>query len=118
VKRASVIVVAALVLCAGYAFRRTRAAAAGHRHAVAIENMEFSPRSLTIRLGEQVVFTNRDLVTHTATARAGSGTSEAFDSGPIPSGGSWTFAPRLAGTLRYACTFHPVMHGTLEVVSP
>jgi plastocyanin len=38
------------------------------RHAVEIRGMAFHPEVLEIRLGDTVVWTNRDLVPHTATA--------------------------------------------------
>src|SRR4051812_5577480 len=83
--------------------------AAAQEHTVVIEGMQFKPAALTVRRGDRVVWRNRDLVPHTATA------AQAFDSRTIEAGGSWTYTARKTGTLAYGCTFHPGMKGTLTV---
>jgi plastocyanin len=79
-------------------------------HTVIIEDMQFSPAKLTVRLGERIVWVNRDLFPHTVTS-----TTEAFDSGSIAANGSWSFTPRKAGEYPYTCTFHPTMTATITV---
>ena len=49
--------------------------------AVAISDFAFSPRTLTINVGDRVTWTNSDQVAHTATANNG-----AFDTGLIDQG--------------------------------
>ncbi|MBI3884495.1 MAG: cupredoxin domain-containing protein [Opitutae bacterium] len=80
-------------------------------HVVVIENMEFSPRVLTVRLGDTVEFRNIDVSPHTVTEQ-GPGK---IDSGMIEEQKQWKLVADRAGTLRYACTYHPVMTGTLIV---
>lgn len=77
---------------------------------VVIENMQFNPPQMTVRVGERVVWVNRDLVPHTVTS-----TSKLFDSGSIASNGSWSFIPRKAGAYAYGCSFHPTMQATITV---
>ena len=94
-----------MALVAGAADRAPEAA-----HTVVIENMQFTPATLTVRRGERVVWVNRDLFPHTATSA-----SKVFDSGSIAPNGSWSFTPRKAGSYPYGCTFHPTMKGTITV---
>jgi plastocyanin len=62
---------------------------------VTISDFAFSPRTLTINVGDTVRWRNSDPVAHTATA----------------TGGAFT----VAGTYRYICTPHPTMTGTIRV---
>lgn len=79
-------------------------------HTVTIERMRFEPEALTIRAGDTVVWTNKDLVPHTATSkRAG------FDSKMIPANASWKYTVRKKGDYAYTCTFHPTMTGKVRV---
>src|SRR5262245_38672372 len=78
-------------------------------YTVTIDGLRYQPESLTLRVGDSVVWVNQDPFPHTATS-AGS-----FDSHTIDVGKSWTFKTTTAGNLSYACTFHPTMKGTLVV---
>jgi plastocyanin len=78
-------------------------------HEVVIEGMRFKPDSLTVHRGDRIVWRNKDIVPHTATAAG------AFDSHTIPAGGSWTYVAGKRGTVPYVCTMHPTMQGTLAV---
>lgn len=71
--------------------------------------MAFSPARLDVAVGDTVVWVDRDIVPHTATADSGGG----WDAGPILAGGSGTYVVQSAGTIGYHCRFHPVMHGIL-----
>lgn len=83
--------------------------AAPQTHTIVIEGMRFVPETLTVRRGDRIVWRNRDLVPHTATA------SGVFDSKSIAADGAWTYVARRAGTLPYVCSFHPTMKGALTV---
>jgi len=76
---------------------------------VTIENMKFSPNVVEMRVGDRITFTNRDLFPHTAT-KAG-----VLDSGMIKPGESWSYTAVKEGSIHYACSYHPVMVGTIEV---
>jgi plastocyanin len=77
---------------------------------VAIADFAFSPRTIEIRVGDTVRWTNRDSVAHTATAQNGS-----FDTGLLSDGESGSIRFTSAGTYRYQCTPHPDMTGTVVV---
>jgi plastocyanin len=89
------------------AFGGARAAPPAARQVV-MENMAFMPAVATVRRGETVTWTNRDLFEHTVT-------STSFDSGAIAPGRSWTMTATKAGRFAYACSLHPTMKATLVV---
>lgn len=102
--------VAAALLATAVGAQGAEPAQAGARtHTVLIEGMQFRPQALTVRRGDRIVWRNKDLVPHTATAAG------AFDSGTLEADGSWTLVVRKAGVLPYVCTLHPMMKGTLTV---
>jgi plastocyanin len=78
-------------------------------HAITIENMQFSPRTLTVKRGDRVVWINKDLVPHTATA------GKVFDSRSLPPNASWSYVARKPGRYDYVCTLHPTMKAILVV---
>ena len=104
-----VAVLAAALLCGGAASVAAppRAAAV---YTVTIENMQFTPLNLTVHAGDQVVFVNKDLFPHTATADG-----KAFDSHDIAANASWTYQTAKAGEYAYSCSFHPTMKGKVTV---
>lgn len=77
-------------------------------HAVAIRAMQFEPAVVEAHVGDTVVWTNEDIVPHTATA---AGT---FDSRQLSSKEQWRYTVTKAGEVPYTCTFHPTMHGTIR----
>ena len=77
---------------------------------VSIRDFAFAPKTVEIRVGNRVTWTNRDSVAHTATARNGS-----FDTGSLGEGESGSVRFNAAGTYRYICTPHPTMTGTVVV---
>jgi len=84
------------------------AAAAGPRtHTIVMQNMRFGPVPANIKAGDTIVWVNRDIVPHTATARNGS-----FDV-VIPARRSATMVVRRTGTLAFYCRYHPAMRGSL-----
>lgn len=82
----------------------------GSGNAISIASYAFSPDSLTIKVGTKLTWTNNDSVTHTVTADQG-----AFNSGPLPSGKSYSFTFTKAGTYTYHCAIHPSMTATIVV---
>ncbi|MCG5075088.1 cupredoxin domain-containing protein [Paraburkholderia tagetis] len=84
--------------------------AAASDHVVTIEQMRFSPPTVKVHSGDTIVWVNKDLVAHTASAQAST-----FDSGSIAPGASWRYVASKPGSYAYQCLFHPTMHGTLIV---
>jgi len=80
--------------------------AAQQTHVVTIAGMQFTPATLDVVRGDTVVWINKDLVPHTATAASGT-----FDSGKIEAQNSWRYIVRTAGRFSYACSYHPTMMG-------
>jgi plastocyanin len=84
-------------------------AAQARTHVIAIEGMNFSPTQLKLKRGDKVMWQNKDLVPHTATAAG------RFDSGSIAPGASWSRTFAAPGRYDYVCTFHPGMKAALVV---
>ena len=72
-----------------------------------ISGMAFSPAHVAVAAGDTVVWTNHDIVPHTATVPSG------FDSGTLNQGASARLVVTQAGTTSYSCTFHPTMKGEI-----
>lgn len=79
-------------------------------HSVIMDGTRFEPQELSVKVGDTVVWTNKDPFPHTATAQAGY-----FDSKAIAAGKSWKYRATKAGVFPYGCTLRPTMEGTLRV---
>lgn len=79
-------------------------------HTVTIEGTRFQPEVLKIKVGDTVVWVNKDFFPHTATSKAGD-----FDSKEIKTDASWKYTATKKGKFAYVCTLHPSMKGTLQV---
>ena len=75
---------------------------------VAMKEFAFQPDTLRAALGDTIVWTNHDVVPHTATAAD-------WDSGVVEASGSWRLVVADTGTHDYLCALHPAMTGTLMV---
>ena len=80
-------------------------------HIVEIRGMEFHPAVLTVAVGDSIVWINRDIVPHTATA----GGATNWDTGQLVQGQMGRYVARRAGVARYVCTLHPTMRGRLII---
>jgi plastocyanin len=78
--------------------------------AVSIEAFAFTPTSVKVATGQEVVWKNHDPADHTVTAEDG-----AFDSGTMRRGGSFKTSFDSPGEYRYLCALHPGMKGTVVV---
>lgn len=85
------------------------AAARARTHTIVMEKMRFGPSPAGLRVGDTIVWVNRDLFRHTATAR-----DRSFDVDLAP-GASGRTVLRAAGSIPYICRFHPGMTGVLTV---
>jgi len=82
----------------------------GDGRTVVLKNIAFSPDSLSIAVGETVVWKFDDGgVPHNVIAEDGSFQSETTNSG------SFTFTFDKPGKFRYVCTLHPIMKGVVQV---
>ncbi len=81
------------------------------RHVVEIRGMAFHPAVLQVRRGDTVVWINRDIVPHTATAMRKDG----WNTGPLVQNDSGRYVARRTGEDTYVCELHPTMVGKLIV---
>ena len=79
-------------------------------HAVAISGFAFSPKAVTVTVGDTITWTNSDATAHTATADDGS-----FDTGTIGGNGTGTATFSTVGSFPYHCKIHSSMTGTITV---
>lgn len=77
---------------------------------VAIVDFDFQPSSLTVNVGDTVVWTNRGFTAHTTTSDTGMWASPF-----LGTGGSFSFTFNSPGTFTYYCVPHPFMRGTIIV---
>jgi plastocyanin len=77
---------------------------------VEMTKFAFAPAEIEIKAGGRVVFLNRDLVPHTATADDGS-----FDTGTLRQDERKEIAFEVAGEFPYICRFHRHMTGIVRV---
>ena len=77
---------------------------------VDIANFEFSPQTLTIKVGDTVTWTNQDSIRHDIKSNDGD-----FYSIPLNQGESYSFTFSQPGTFEYRCGLHPTMKGTIIV---
>jgi plastocyanin len=86
------------------------ASARAETHEVVIDWFQFKPRTLKVKPGDTIVWTNQDRMEHSATADDGT-----FDSKAIARKQQWSWVAGKPGTYPYACSFHATMRGTIEV---
>jgi plastocyanin len=79
--------------------------------AIKMQNIQFDPKDVTVKVGQKVTWTNDDSVDHNVTAQSGAD----FKSNNFGNGGTFSFTPDKAGTIKYVCTIHPGMTATLTV---
>jgi plastocyanin len=111
----TVMIVAALALALALALSGTMpatgASAAGRDVVVTISNMNFGSIPSGLKVGDSIVFVNRDSVPHTVTAR-----DHSFDLRVGPGQrGRVTLAK--AGTIPIYCILHSPMRATLSVAA-
>ena len=77
---------------------------------VKIDNFSFSPATITVPVGAQVTWTNRDDIPHNVATDDASIKSKVLDTNE-----NFTFTFSKAGTYQYFCSIHPKMKGTVIV---
>ncbi|MCC6316928.1 MAG: hypothetical protein IT361_04475 [Gemmatimonadaceae bacterium] len=77
-----------------------------------ISGLAFHPAELNVAVGDTVVWVNRDIFPHTATASGASG----WDTGTLAEGMSGRVVVSDGAELSYRCSLHPTMQGRLIVI--
>ena len=72
----------------------------------------YDPEASSIENGTTVTWTNDDTITHTVTDK-----DSQFDSFDIAPGNSWSREFNEVGTYNYYCKYHPMMEGSITIVS-
>jgi plastocyanin len=83
----------------------------GDQATVVMKDVKFDPKAVTVKVGQTVRWVNEDTVDHDAVAREGAD----FKSELFGKGKSFEWKAEAAGTVKYVCTIHPGMEGTIEV---
>ena len=100
----------ALALVALAASGASGSTAEAPTRAVAIPGKAYEPPHLTVLVGTTVTWKNDDSITHTVTADG-----DAFSSGYVPPGGSFSFTFASQGHYAFHCTIHRFMKGEVDV---
>ena len=79
-------------------------------HTVPIDGLAFQPPELTVRVGDSIVWINKDPFPHNVKSAAGE-----FQSGDVAPDGEWKFQATKAGRFPYECTLHPGMDMRVRV---
>jgi len=87
----------------------TQAAAAPSVHTIVIDKMKFGPAPAGVHVGDTIIWVNRDMFKHSATAR-----DKSFNV-QLPPGTSGKTVIRHSGTIPFYCIYHPGMTGSLSV---
>ncbi|HWI23086.1 MAG TPA: plastocyanin/azurin family copper-binding protein [Baekduia sp.] len=107
---------ALLAACGGDGDKSSDTPAAGKAAPVAtntvnMKDIQFDPKEITVKVGQKITWTNEDSATHNVVAESGA----EFTSDNFGQGGTYSFSPKEAGTIKYECTLHPGMEGSIEV---
>lgn len=77
----------------------------------ATDTLEFSPATVTVKVGDIVKWTNTGSVPHTITFNS----EPSFSDPTLAPGATWEVKFSKAGTFAYRCTIHPGMDGQVVV---
>lgn len=80
------------------------------RPVVHIKDFAFVPATITVKVGQSVLFVQDDQTPHTVTA-----SDKSYDSGNLDQRATWSHAFTAPGTYTYICAYHPNMKGTVVV---
>jgi plastocyanin len=79
---------------------------------VGMNRLQFDPSDITVKTGTKVVWTDKENVPHDVVAKEGAD----FKSDVFGEGKTFAWTAESAGTVKYECTLHPGMDGTITVV--
>lgn len=95
--------------CAGLLLASPAAAAAPHTYTVVIDHMKFGAVPPVLHKGDIILWVNKDMLRHTATAA-----DHSFDV-DLPAGAKGKTVIKESGTIPFVCRYHPGMRGVLHV---
>jgi plastocyanin len=105
IKRTIIVVAVAALLCAAAVLSKDKGKASQEKGKVTITNNKFEPKMITVKVGSEVVWENKE-GSHTVTADDGSWTSSTLTAGQ-------TYSHKFdkPGKYPYYCTFHGAKGG-------
>jgi plastocyanin len=81
--------------------------------AIGMKSLKFEPAAVQAKVGQKITWRNEESIPHDVKADSGA----SFVSSTFGKGGTFSFTPDKAGTIKYECTLHPGMDGTIDVVA-
>ena len=78
---------------------------------IAMKDIKFVPEDAKAKVGQEICWPNEDEIQHNAVAEEGAD----FKSDLYGKGETFTATVDQPGTVKYVCTIHPGMDGTIEV---
>lgn len=82
-----------------------------HTYVVVIAKMKYGPLPAQLRRGDSIMWVNRDIFRHSATAA-----NKSFDV-DLPPSTRRVMVVKSAGAVAFACKYHPGMRGVLKVAA-
>jgi plastocyanin len=79
--------------------------------AIGMKSLRFRPDHVRVPVGREITWRNDEGVGHDVVAQSGA----QFESKTFGKNGTFQFTPAKAGTIKYECTLHPGMTGTIDV---
>ncbi|HWI71291.1 MAG TPA: plastocyanin/azurin family copper-binding protein [Baekduia sp.] len=80
---------------------------------IGMQSLRFKPDHVEVPVGQKITWRNDESVGHDVKADSGASfASETFNKDK-----TFTWTPTEAGTVKYECTLHPGMDGTIDVVA-
>jgi plastocyanin len=88
-----------------------RAGAQAAGAAITIQDFQYDPAELAVKVGETITVTNNDVTPHTVTADDGSFNAD------VPANGTATLTVPAAGSFPYHCTYHESGHNEAKITA-
>lgn len=78
---------------------------------ITIQNLAFTPSTITIKVGDTITWTNKDSMAHTVTSDSGT----ELNSNTLSTGQTYSHTFNTVGTYNYHCSIHLSMKATVIV---
>ncbi len=78
---------------------------------IGMKGLQFAPKDVTVKVGATITWKNLEDVGHNVVAEDGAD----FESDTFGKGGTYEFKAEKPGSVKYVCTIHPGMQGTITV---
>jgi plastocyanin len=82
---------------------------------VVMKDIQFKPASVTVKKGGTVTWTNEESTKHDVTKTGGPGPKFSSGTGNLANGDTYKQTLKTPGQVKYVCTIHPGMEGTITV---